>query len=271
METLLFNYVIDFYHNIFFAWLLLDECRSMINNNFYTTNPRIWKGINKEYFMKLKILQAAVACLILSVCNIANAGLINYGQFTTDTTQNLDWLDITSTTGMSYDEVTLALNSSLGGWRYATQAEFNSLVLSIMPDTNHIDPNSNYTCTNCFDEYANFIELIGGNVSNGSVPEFQLLGNVLLDSPDIFVAAGITHSTAVARFTGQNFDGFGLGNSVSIDRPNLITHGWSQPDNAAQSDISTFLVRATQVPEPSTLAIFALGIMGLAARRFKKQ
>jgi len=28
---------------------------------------------------------------------------------------------------------------------------------------------------------------------------------------------------------------------------------------------------ATDVPEPSTLAIFALGIMGLAARRFKKQ
>ena len=26
-----------------------------------------------------------------------------------------------------------------------------------------------------------------------------------------------------------------------------------------------------EVPEPSTLAIFALGIMGLAARRFKKQ
>jgi hypothetical protein len=28
---------------------------------------------------------------------------------------------------------------------------------------------------------------------------------------------------------------------------------------------------ATAVPEPSTLAIFALGIMGLASRRFKKQ
>jgi len=28
---------------------------------------------------------------------------------------------------------------------------------------------------------------------------------------------------------------------------------------------------STEVPEPSTLAIFALGIMGLASRRFKKQ
>jgi hypothetical protein len=31
------------------------------------------------------------------------------------------------------------------------------------------------------------------------------------------------------------------------------------------------LIKSTDVPEPSTLAIFALGIMGLAARRFKKQ
>ena len=28
---------------------------------------------------------------------------------------------------------------------------------------------------------------------------------------------------------------------------------------------------STEVPEPSTLAVFALGLMGLAARRFKKK
>ena len=30
-------------------------------------------------------------------------------------------------------------------------------------------------------------------------------------------------------------------------------------------------ITATDVPEPSTLAIFALGLMGLVSRRFKKQ
>ncbi len=32
-----------------------------------------------------------------------------------------------------------------------------------------------------------------------------------------------------------------------------------------------WMVKKVDVPEPSTLAIFALGLMGLASRRFKKQ
>jgi hypothetical protein len=33
----------------------------------------------------------------------------------------------------------------------------------------------------------------------------------------------------------------------------------------------TWLTRQVMVPEPSILAIFALGLMGIASRRFKKQ
>ena len=39
----------------------------------------------------------------------------------------------------------------------------------------------------------------------------------------------------------------------------------------ASNVIGSLLIRATHVPEPSTLAIFALGMIGLASRRFKKQ
>ena len=48
-------------------------------------------------------------------------------------------------------------------------------------------------------------------------------------------------------------------------------------DNGAQRYISggqydvRFLTAVTTVPEPTTLAIFALGMIGLASRRFKKQ
>ena len=58
---------------------------------------------------------------------------------------------------------------------------------------------------------------------------------------------------------------------------NNYDHHWLT--GSEQQHNSTMLVRTasvvtsptTSVPEPSTLAIFALGIMGLAARRFKKQ
>ena len=42
-------------------------------------------------------------------------------------------------------------------------------------------------------------------------------------------------------------------------------------ESFAIDDLSVSLVGSAAVPEPSTLAIFALGLMGLASRRFKKQ
>jgi hypothetical protein len=42
------------------------------------------------------------------------------------------------------------------------------------------------------------------------------------------------------------------------------TDEWWAVDNVVIND-------NVSVPEPTTLAIFALGIMGLASRRFKKQ
>lgn len=58
-------------------------------------------------------------------------------------------------------------------------------------------------------------------------------------------------------FTGsaKSIDFGGTANQVGFDN---ITFGSVDPDKV-------------EVPEPSTLAIFALGMMGLASRRFKKQ
>ena len=53
-----------------------------------------------------------------------------------------------------------------------------------------------------------------------------------------------------------------------------IDFGYQMNENAVGGGIAlTRLVQqnTVDVPEPSTLAIFALGIMGLALRRFKKQ
>jgi hypothetical protein len=54
-----------------------------------------------------------------------------------------------------------------------------------------------------------------------------------------------------------------------------FNNGYDQINTAGvglgNGSIEWTLVKATDVPEPSTLAIFALGMIGLASRRFKKQ
>ncbi|WP_259368600.1 PEP-CTERM sorting domain-containing protein [Colwellia sp. BRX10-4] len=49
----------------------------------------------------------------------------------------------------------------------------------------------------------------------------------------------------------------------------LLVHGWGGA--AGTFGLSYAGVEAASVPEPSTLAIFALGLMGFASRRFKKK
>jgi hypothetical protein len=46
--------------------------------------------------------------------------------------------------------------------------------------------------------------------------------------------------------------------------------GASRYSGSGRDQRGSMLVRSTNVPEPSTLAIFALGLIGLASRRFKK-
>ena len=55
--------------------------------------------------------------------------------------------------------------------------------------------------------------------------------------------------------------------SETINMSNTHSHAGSYSINIS----GPVVTNATNVPEPSTLVIFALGIMGLASRRFKKQ
>ena len=51
------------------------------------------------------------------------------------------------------------------------------------------------------------------------------------------------------------------------------SYNWNYADHTGHANaLRNFAYNSsTEVPEPSTLAIFALGMIGLASRRFKKQ
>tara|TARA_R110001583_G_scaffold7158_7_gene35704 strand:- start:7031 stop:7639 length:609 start_codon:yes stop_codon:yes gene_type:complete len=59
---------------------------------------------------------------------------------------------------------------------------------------------------------------------------------------------------------------------TGIDRAYIDTNrNWINPVALRSSQAGGWLYKAAAVPEPSSVAIFALGIMGLASRRFKKK
>jgi len=74
--------------------------------------------------------------------------------------------------------------------------------------------------------------------------------------------------------SGQNINGSNtfIGSSLAGIGANNGTYIWTWGRNNAIDSLTVTVGTITNdVPEPSTLAIFALGIMGLASRKFKKQ
>ena len=70
--------------------------------------------------------------LLITVSFNTNASILDIvdnGLFTTDTISGLDWLDVTATQGLRYDQVSSNMTEGgrFYGWRYATSSELNTL------------------------------------------------------------------------------------------------------------------------------------------------
>ncbi len=179
---------------------------------------------------------------MLSICSFANAGIVNNGSYTT--VDGLDWLDWTLTQDLTQSE---ALAANLG-WRPATLIEMESMMntmfsTSLTYDTKGIDWNL-AGVANASTLKSSFIALFGETGSNNST--FATVEGLGIVGFDALAYAGFGR-------TGRNTLIYSdIGYRSSWTGVAMVRSGFS-------------------VPEPSTLAIFALGMIGLASRRFKKQ
>jgi len=178
----------------------------------------------------MKILKAAIAGLVLSVSCFANAGLINYDVILTADS------DFTAFGGgLSGDEFygTFSIDDSLVG---------------------------------------------GGIVSDPALTGSLLFFNLNIAGTIFSDATAVNFNNALRFNNGPLLDiSFDLtnsnGDSLNVFTAFEGTSRWSAFEASTQGEVSgnTFGVSVvfnkTSVPEPSTLAIFALGIMGLASRR----
>jgi hypothetical protein len=89
----------------------------------------LWEGfVSKLNSALLAILTVHLSGL--SVSAPASAALIDLGNVTRDTAAQLDWLDLTGTTGLWYNDLVNGVENSWYqlGWRHATTSEVCELV-----------------------------------------------------------------------------------------------------------------------------------------------
>ncbi|MDO6446112.1 PEP-CTERM sorting domain-containing protein [Colwellia sp. 1_MG-2023] len=196
--------------------------------------------------MKFKILKTVFASLILSICclsQFAHAGLITSNDVYND--GSLEWLHFNFTVGLTSTE---SLNTYEGeGFRLATADEATTLVN----------------------------DWFGVNLDAGNTIVNGTAFSDLIDSWNEEFT--INYTTVGSYGLVANYGLFGARSDNNNIFSNYYPTVYGAGGDASQIGASYMLVRDVNkdvnvnVPEPSTLAIFALGIIGLASRRFKQQ
>jgi hypothetical protein len=193
--------------------------------------------------MRFKFLKTAFVSTILAISSFVNAGIIDFNDLNVNPQTNLgspfdyNGLTFTGIHLSSFDHDTWDMNGD--GTDFLGWATGSNLGLS----------------TTNGDLFELHSLQLGQLRYNGPGGIAQIIGTVQ--------GGGIlTRNITVAeRFTDVTLIGWESLLSVSFTGPGQ----WMSIDNISVT------VDATDVPEPSTLAIFALGMVGLASRRFKKQ
>ena len=230
--------------------------------------------------MKLAMKGTAAACFLALGSMSANAKLIDHGTYTTDTVSGLDWLDVTATVSRPSQDISQLFDSGeeFAGWRYATEIEFYTLV-SNASDT-RITPNEHFASplpeVNRHSAAEDLIALLGNTVD---AMYLELYG-ITYDSYH-----GYPEGEYLDRTGGIIMNSFTRGEKLAyiVDDDSTI---WSPDDpqdrvvtgfdsyyfclDGEYCEPGSYLVRPTSVPEPSTLALLGLGIMGLGFARKQK-
>ncbi len=204
--------------------------------------------------MKIKHIIMTIVWLIAMLPSFARATLIDNGYYTTDTESGLDWLDFTETLELSNSEVFAGLESGgiFEGWEYAISSQVIEL----------------------------FNNAGGSGVYDGSYDSNSHNGAAtkLLDHMGVTYPLHQLYRISTVHFFGDisepDLAGFSIREWIPdshFDILEISEYKFALP--YAELGKAHALVRASSksVPEPSTLAIFALGMIGLASRRLKKQ
>ena len=204
-------------------------------------------------FACLGIICTAQSSVISVDWKIAGDNLI-----TRDATSGLDWLDLTETNNISRTSILPELESGgqFDGWRYATSEEVVSLWVNF--GVNLFRPD--------FTNLGHEVEVILAT---------EFLGNTACEyncDKNPYGALGMTGTPSsfnpVYMYDINKYGFMGARHFYSLDHPPLSLTYYQginsfYEENQASLNFGHYLVQASSIPEPATIMLFSLGLLGL--------
>lgn len=215
--------------------------------------------------------KGVVGIVAANLVSLAQAELVSHGLTTLDTVSSLEWLDLTQTTGKSFNQVTgeFGTGGLYEGYRYASAAEAQDIFRQVgLPVTHYVNTplNQNKPALDLFNS------LFGLNFGGLGTP-YGFVGQV---------------GDVIPGYAGMHFLFFGYPSSINTDVPLNTLLGASGEQlystyeatvglasNSTLYGTASFIVKQAQViapvPESSTyvLMLAGLGVLGFVARRRK--
>lgn len=218
------------------------------------------------------IIGATCVCLAVVSFNVSAISIpsnyIDNGGYTTNKKLGLDWLDLSYTFGVAYNDASNAVALvEGGGWTYATNEQVNTLFNDFFPDwtasdlngtsSGQLEPNLAFGID--VPEIEAFHELFNGSTWFGDGYEFNVASGLYRDELDILRMMGTSYVDYTDIYNSDRYSIAGPDYYEDFD-----VYADNMPISRFDDRFGMYLVRdVSAVPIPATAWLFGSGIIGL--------
>lgn len=203
---------------------------------------------------------------------------------TRDTATGLDWLDVTVTRGLSYDQVTaqLGVGGTYEGYRYATVAELDQLIINF--GYAKVNATCGYTAIHCdvgilTDSIIveNMIQTLGDTL-DGYMDQTSNIHDIGPDAAGFtYGLLGTSHKTAThpiqydLAYISDNERINRADGTFALDAGDIVStvfNSWYSVNTSLY--VGSFLVAPSPVPVPGAVWLFSTALIGLVGIKRRK-